>query len=470
MIAVPGQARTSAASRSQAPAASLLQPAPGQLHQVEGGQEVGVVPVGGVEDAALAQRLAVGEEDVLDEGGAGLGGTDVQEYASGHGVPPCRRQVRRQAATASSRVRVRSTVPGCRWSDGSQVAGIAVHSVASPRRRVAGRRPPARAAQAERARGDRRWLRVARERVRSSSAAASRAASSRTWSGPCGERRSAGSPDAAGRCGRGLRRRPRSNGRARSRPAVASAASWASRATTTCTGSRRRPAEAVRRSRRRRSVPGRWPAATRATPQRRPLQDAAGAACAAAQCSAIITSTGRASTTCVGSPVGLDAGPARAAPRVRRRRCRVTRAAGSGAATGAASREVGCSWRGAGTPGSRWTSTPTASRISSSSGSRAGSMAGLPKRAAASGQGRGTSTSPRPGEAVASTRSASPCDRTPGRLVEPADQLEVDGVGEGARSCGRRGAPGRGRATPTRSSYRRSGGGQPSRPRPRRTT
>ncbi len=89
----------------------VLESAPGQLHQVERGQEVGVVAVGGVEDAALAQRVPVGEQDVLHEGGAGLGGADVQEHASGHGVPPCRRQVRRQAATASSRVRVRSTVP-----------------------------------------------------------------------------------------------------------------------------------------------------------------------------------------------------------------------------------------------------------------------------------------------------------------------------------------------------------------------
>ena len=55
------------------------------------------MPLGGVEDAALAQRLAVGEQDVLDERRAGLGGTDVQEYASGHVCPSCSCQARRLA-------------------------------------------------------------------------------------------------------------------------------------------------------------------------------------------------------------------------------------------------------------------------------------------------------------------------------------------------------------------------------------
>ena len=90
-----------------------LETAPRQLHQVERGEEVGVVAVRGVEDAAVAQRVAVGEQDVLDEGRAGLRRTHVEKYASGHGLP-LRCQARRQAVTASSRVRSRSTAPGSR--------------------------------------------------------------------------------------------------------------------------------------------------------------------------------------------------------------------------------------------------------------------------------------------------------------------------------------------------------------------
>ena len=111
MIAVPGQARTWAASRSQAPTASRLEPAPGQLHQVEGGQEVRVEPVGGVEDAVLGERLAVAEQHVLDVRRAGLRGADVQEdlvravTVAPLLLPPARvaAAARRQASSTRSR-------------------------------------------------------------------------------------------------------------------------------------------------------------------------------------------------------------------------------------------------------------------------------------------------------------------------------------------------------------------------------
>ena len=61
----------------------LLEPAPGQLHQVERGEEVRVEAVRGVEHALLGEALAVLEEQVLDEGGAGLGGADVDEDLAG---------------------------------------------------------------------------------------------------------------------------------------------------------------------------------------------------------------------------------------------------------------------------------------------------------------------------------------------------------------------------------------------------
>ena len=209
----------------------------------------------------------------------------------------------------------------------------------------------------------------------SSSAADSRAASSRTRSGPA--------VTAVSRFTRRSRsvwaRSPlpaTANGRARSRRAVASAASWASRATTTCTGSRRRPA-------RRSAIAatsiggGRWPAATRRRHSvvhfRLPPSQRAGSPLLGHH------HLDRSREHDVrGSPVGLHQSLRAGARVVRRRRCRAIRAAGSAVATGPASRVRCRSSRGAGTPGSRCTSTPTASRISSSSGSRAGSVAGLP--------------------------------------------------------------------------------------------
>ena len=103
-----------------------LEPTPGQVHQVERRQEVCVLAVGGIQDAARAQLLAVGEQDVLDERRPGLGGTHVQQNASGHPVhlgPSCRCQARRQAARASSSVRSRSMVPGCWCSLGASTSG-----------------------------------------------------------------------------------------------------------------------------------------------------------------------------------------------------------------------------------------------------------------------------------------------------------------------------------------------------------
>jgi hypothetical protein len=57
-----------------------LQTTPLQLHQVEGGEEVLVEPVGRVEDPQVGQPVAVPEEQVLDERRAGLGGADVHQY------------------------------------------------------------------------------------------------------------------------------------------------------------------------------------------------------------------------------------------------------------------------------------------------------------------------------------------------------------------------------------------------------
>ena len=130
MIAVPGHARTSRGEPVPGPAGLALEPAPGQLHQVERREEVGVVPVGGVEDAALAQRLAVGEQDVLDEGRAGLGGAHVEEYASGHGLP-----LRCQAPQAGRHGQLEGafSVDGAGQPvvGGGQGVRVAVHSVAS---------------------------------------------------------------------------------------------------------------------------------------------------------------------------------------------------------------------------------------------------------------------------------------------------------------------------------------------------
>ena len=166
-----------------------LEPAPGQLHQVERGQEVGVVPVGGVEDAALAQRVAVGEQDVLDEGGAGLGSAHVEEYASGHASPP--------------------QVPGPQAGRHGQLEGaFSVDGAGQPVARWGPGRPDRRAQRSQRARissalaaATCRGPRAAtaggvtgdgdagsRWGGRSSSTRDQRPARSRTRPGPCGER------------------------------------------------------------------------------------------------------------------------------------------------------------------------------------------------------------------------------------------------------------------------------------------
>jgi hypothetical protein len=134
----------------------------------------------------------------------------------------------------------------------------------------------------------------------------------------------------------------------------------------------------------------------------------------AAHHSAIITGTGRTRTMCLGrqsvstrpwasrllrTPATVPGDPC---SRKRRRQ-------GSGHGAGTAS-AVG--W---GTSGSRCARTPTASRISSSSGNPTGSIGGVPNRRGASGQGRGTSSRPRPGAAVESTRSARPRRSRPRR-------------------------------------------------------
>ena len=97
------------------------------------------MPVGGVEDAVGTQRVPLGEEDVLHEGGPGLRRTDVHEDPLGGGAherPSCRCQAPTHASSASSRVRPLSTVaaPGTVGQMGGrdQVTGVAVHRVLSP--------------------------------------------------------------------------------------------------------------------------------------------------------------------------------------------------------------------------------------------------------------------------------------------------------------------------------------------------
>ena len=53
---LPCQSRTSLGEPVPRADGLALEAAPGQPHQVEGGQEVRVEPVGGVEDAVLGER------------------------------------------------------------------------------------------------------------------------------------------------------------------------------------------------------------------------------------------------------------------------------------------------------------------------------------------------------------------------------------------------------------------------------
>ncbi len=80
-----------------------LQSAPRQLHQVERGEEVAVVPGGRVGDAGGRQHLAVAEQHVLEVRRAGLRRTDVEEDLAAH----------RPSSSSSSIARPR-TEPGGR--------------------------------------------------------------------------------------------------------------------------------------------------------------------------------------------------------------------------------------------------------------------------------------------------------------------------------------------------------------------
>ncbi len=61
-----------------------LQAAPRQLHQVERGEEVAVVPAGRVRDAGGRKHLSVAEQHVLEVRRAGLRRTDVEEHLAAH--------------------------------------------------------------------------------------------------------------------------------------------------------------------------------------------------------------------------------------------------------------------------------------------------------------------------------------------------------------------------------------------------
>ena len=321
----------------------------------------------------------------------------------------------------------------CRWSDGARSSGIAVHSVASLVEVAGRRRPPARGPSRARLAGTAGGCGPSGQRRPSSSAAASRAARSRTRSGPA--------VSAVSR----LTRRSRSVAARSPVPADGerACAQQPTRSPPRPPGRpgrrRRAPARAV--GRRRRSAMAATSIGARQAAGRHP-RDATGsstsgcrrAACVAAQCSAIITSTGRASTTCVGrqsvSTSPCASRPRRTAATVPGEPCsRKRRRHGSRPAP-----RRRCAARGAGTPGSRCTSTPDGEPDQLLLGRavrgrwRGCRSRGLPPaRAGVRRRARG------PGEAVASTRSASPGDRAPGRQVEPADQLEVDGVGQRAR-------------------------------------
>ena len=171
-----------------------------------------------------------------------------------------------------------------------------------------------------------------------------------------------------------------------------------------------------------------------------------------------------------GSPVGLDQALPRAARAARRRRCRGSRAAGSAAATGAANAEDGVLLGRRRHAGQQVDEHADGEPDQLLLGEPCGVDGRAAEAAATLGPGQGYVDEPAPRRGGGQHPVGQSLDRTPGRLVEPADQLEVDGVGEGARELRTSRSPGRGRATPTRSSYPRSGGGQPNRPRPRRTT
>jgi len=81
-----------------------LEPAPRQPHQVEGGQEVRVEPVGGIEDAVLAEQALVLEEHVLEVRRPGLGGADVEDHLPRHAVLPTSARSSSSTRTARSSV------------------------------------------------------------------------------------------------------------------------------------------------------------------------------------------------------------------------------------------------------------------------------------------------------------------------------------------------------------------------------
>ena len=138
-----------------------------------------------------------------------------------------------------------------------------------------------------------------------------------------------------------------------------------------------------------------------------------------------------------GAPVGLDHALAeqvrRTALTVPGEPCRRNRRRhGSGHGEGSSSGV------GRGTSGSRCTRTPTARRISCSSGTCSGSMAGVPNRLGAAGQGRGTSRRPRPGcpgRHHPVRQLAQPVGFLACGQVDPPDQLEVDGVRQWTPEC-----------------------------------
>ena len=319
--------------------------------------------------------------------------------------------------------------------DGAGAAGgptgpgrrVAVHSVASAARGRGPSRQPARAPRRRACAGHRQALRAARAGPRSSRTPRRQS---------CGEARgtavdpsvSGRQPvDAAEQVGRrrGRRRRWRRTGAgAQDRRGLLARPPGRSRATTTCSGSRRRPARpsasattSIGR--------GRPPTATLAPPQRRPLQDAArrGRSQPSARPSSRrpVARARRASVASRSRRSPCARRPRRTSATVPGEPCsRKRRRHGSGQRRG-----EGCA-SASGTPGSRRSEHADGEPDQLLLGEPCGVDGRAAEPSRPSGQGSGTSTSAAPRGGGGEHQVGQCRRRATGRHVEPADQLEVD--------------------------------------------